>query len=74
MTDPFTFDPARVIERPAHLAYPLPVGKPIGVVCLGERGYFEGYLKELFEKVVAGLSAHQKMAWLAAVRAEGVAP
>lgn len=73
MNDPFIFNPALVHEGPAHLSYPLPTGERIGVLHYGTRMFHEGRLKELFEKTVAGLSAHQRMEWMAALREE-VAP
>jgi hypothetical protein len=86
--DPFVFDPAR-IERSemwkdkyglesVDVLYTLPGGDKIGITIdardvSADRDARHG-LQMTFYKIVAGLSAHQRMAWAAAAQAEGAAP
>ena len=89
MSDPFTFDPTRVVRDPVNIrgiktmrfSYAMPIGQPLEYTLL--RFDFDqdresedpslNYTLPLrvdFEEMVAGLSAHQRLAWMAAAQKE----
>lgn len=80
MRDPFEFDTGRIVWstdyeggiREQKGIYPTPTGL---ISALDEDAHaVVDRLRYRFNRRVAGLSAHQRLAWMAAARAEGVAP
>lgn len=85
--DPFLFDSARIVsglvswvhnrQLMVSLSYRMPDGTQFSRECEPINAAVEHtthLMRCSFDAKVAGLSAHQRMAWAAAARAEGVAP